>query len=156
MFTISIPGREKVSIEHIILDYHGTLAIDGKMIDGVKEKLVQLSQSFHIHVITADTFGACGEQLQGLNCSIQILEADNQSKQKESYLKEVCKKNIIAIGNGANDSLMLKCADIGIALIQQEGVAIETLLSSDIVCNHIHDALDLMTNPKRLIATMRV
>jgi hypothetical protein len=37
----NIPGREVLEITTIILDLNGTLAIDGKIIEGVKERLVE-------------------------------------------------------------------------------------------------------------------
>jgi len=50
---------------------------------------------------------------------------------------------------------MLKEAGLGIALIGDEGCSTETLLGSDVVCNSIKDALGLLLNDKRLIATLR-
>ena len=62
---------------------------------------------------------------------------------------------MVAIGNGRNDGPMLKAAALGIALVQQEGGAVETLLSADIVSTSILDALDLLSHPQRLVATLR-
>ena len=50
---------------------------------------------------------------------------------------------------------MLKAAALGIALVQQEGGAVETLFSADIVSTSILDALDLFSHPQRLVATLR-
>ena len=36
MIAIDIPGYKKIELAHLVLDYNGTLAIDGKLIDGVK------------------------------------------------------------------------------------------------------------------------
>jgi soluble P-type ATPase len=59
------------------------------------------------------------------------------------------------IGNGNNDSEMVKNAILGIAIIGDEGCATPTLLQSDISCTNIADALELLLNEKRLIATLR-
>ena len=32
MITVAIPGRDTIEIEHIALDYNGTIAADGKLI----------------------------------------------------------------------------------------------------------------------------
>jgi soluble P-type ATPase len=61
----------------------------------------------------------------------------------------------VAIGNGRNDRKMPKAAAIGIALIQTEGGSAEALASADIASSTILEALDLLQNPKRLIATLR-
>ncbi|MEE3719778.1 hypothetical protein V2H45_23835 [Tumidithrix elongata RA019] len=50
---------------------------------------------------------------------------------------------------------MLKESVLGIALIQKEGGSVEASIDADIVSNSILDALDLLQNPKRLIATLR-
>jgi len=67
---------------------------------------------------------------------------------------ELGAQNCVCIGNGRNDRLMLKEAVLGIALRQQEGVALAALaalLAADIITGSIIDALD----PLRLIASMR-
>ena len=47
-------------------------------------------------------------------------------------------------------------AALGIAVIEGEGAAVEAILASDIASPNIGTALDLLENPKRLIATLRV
>lgn len=61
----------------------------------------------------------------------------------------------MAIGNGRNDSKMLAAAAVGVALIQREGGAAVTAANADVLCSSIFDALALLKNPKRLIATLR-
>ena len=60
------------------------------------------------------------------------------------------------MGNGRNDRLMLKEAALGVAVMLAEGVFTETLTAADVVCRDILDALNLLTNPLRLVATLRV
>jgi hypothetical protein len=36
MITVDIPRYRRIDAEHLVLDYNGTLAIDGNIIDGVK------------------------------------------------------------------------------------------------------------------------
>jgi soluble P-type ATPase len=50
---------------------------------------------------------------------------------------------------------MLKKAALSIAVIQKEGSALTTLKNANIVCTDIKDALELLINPQRLIATLR-
>jgi phosphoserine phosphatase len=65
-------------------------------------------------------------------------------------------ENVVAIGNGVNDSLMLKKAALGIVVIGGEGAAQKTIKEADIVVKDIHDALGLLLNRLRLIATLRL
>jgi soluble P-type ATPase len=50
---------------------------------------------------------------------------------------------------------MLAAATVGVAVMQAEGAAAETLAAADIVVATIGDALDLLLRPARLIATLR-
>ena len=66
MITIDIPGSQKLELEHLVLDYNGTIACDGFLILGVKDILINLSRSLTIYVLTADTFGGAQKELQGI------------------------------------------------------------------------------------------
>ena len=155
MISVDIPGNKILNLENLVLDYNGTLAIDGIIINGVKEKLNYLSTKLNVHVITADTFGKAAENLSDVNCNLTILKSSNQQTEKQYFIKKIGASGTVAIGNGLNDSLMLKDAALGIVLIQQEGAAVKTLLNADVVCYNILDALDLLQNPLRLKATLR-
>lgn len=155
MITIDISGRKQLQIEHLVLDFNGTLAVDGNLIDGVKERLQELSGKLNVHVVTADTFGTVTNQLKGIACRIKILEKETQDKQKKNYIKQLGKKRCAAIGNGYNDWQMLKHAALSIATIQAEGASLQSLKYATMVCNSINHALDLLLNSNRLVATLR-
>ena len=63
--------------------------------------------------------------------------------------------SVIAFGNGANDSAMLRLAAVGVAVLIAEGVAASTLQSADVLTTSPIDAIQLVLHPKRLIATLR-
>lgn len=155
MIVIDIPGNRKIEAEHLVLDFNGTLALDGQLIDGVRPLLEQLSQRLSIHVVTADTFGTSFHALAGINCSLEILRTSSQAEQKERFVQQLGGETVIAIGNGLNDLLMVKSAELGIVLLQLEGASVSTLMNADIVCTHINDSLELLLHPKRLVATLR-
>lgn len=155
MITIATLGHEKMVAEHLVLDYNGTLAIDGKLIDGLLPILKTLSSHITIHILTADTFGTSKEELIGINCKLMILSPDSQDLYKENYVDNLEREKVIAIGNGANDALMLEAAALGIVVIQKEGASRKAIDHSDIVCTSIFDALDLLAKPLRLLATLR-
>jgi len=155
MIAIDIPGHGKIEVKHLVLDYNGTLAIDGKLISGTRPLLENISRKLTIHVLTADTFGTSKKELTGINCNLKILKSSQQDIQKEGYLVRLAGEQVIAIGNGMNDSLMLKKADIGIAVVQKEGTSIKSLLCADIVCSNIIDALEMIIYTQRIVATLR-
>jgi soluble P-type ATPase len=51
---------------------------------------------------------------------------------------------------------MLQAAVLGIVVLQEEGAAITAWQAADIVVPNILAALDLLLEPERLIATIRV
>ena len=38
MLTIPIPGRSALQLQHIVLDYNGTIALDGELMPGVEDR----------------------------------------------------------------------------------------------------------------------
>jgi len=155
MIEISVPGHKKFQFKYLILDYNGTLACDGKLIKGVKGTLADLSKELELHVLTADTFGKARAGLEGIQCKLSILPLDNQDTGKLEYTQRLGAGYTVCIGNGRNDRLMLAEAALGIAVIQQEGAAFETLQAADVVCTGIVSALNLLLYPLRLVATLR-
>ena len=155
MISIDIPGFHNLNLEHLVMDYNGTLACDGELLPGVAEAVRDLAPRISIHVITADTFGLARAQLAGLPVTLTITPTENQAETKLRFISGLGADRVVAVGNGRNDLRMLKGAALGIAVIQAEGSATETLAGTDVVCTDILDALELLRNPKRLIATLR-
>ena len=152
---IQIPGYGELVLNHLVMDYNGTLAIDGNLINGVKAALIKISKSLSLHVLTADTFGIAKEGLEGIPCQLTILPKDDQQGGKLRFVQDLGAGQTVTIGNGRNDQLMLKEAALGIAVILEEGASVQTLQSADVVCRSIVSALELLLNPLRLTATLR-
>ena len=150
-----IPGREIIEVKNVLLDYNGTIATDGKLIDGVGELINELSDRINFYVLTADTFGSVKKELANVDCKVTIIPKGNQDIAKLDFLKHLGKDVTLAVGNGKNDKLMLKEAIVGVALIQDEGVCVETMLAADIACKSIIDVFQYFKTPNRLIATLR-
>ena len=155
MIEIEIPGFGDLALQHLVLDYNGTLACDGKLLEGVRERLSMLSEQLEVHIITADTFGMAQTELDGLPCRIKILKQSNEAAQKENFIKALGAKKTAAIGNGNNDRLMLKKARLSVAVMGHEGCAVAALHAADIVVADINAGLDLLISPIRCRATLR-
>ncbi|MCF8067320.1 MAG: ATPase P [Desulfobacterales bacterium] len=152
---IRVPGYDDLELEHLVLDYNGTLACDGKLLKGVADCLKRLSKKLEIHVVTADTFGHVKLELVDVPCSITILPLGSQDEGKREYIINLNPDVTVCIGNGRNDRLMLKEAALGIAVIMGEGAARGAILSADVISTDIVSALKLLENPLRLTATLR-
>jgi soluble P-type ATPase len=155
MIALTVPGFGALALEHLVLDYNGTLAVDGRLLPGVRGALTALAEELVIHVITADTFGLAGTELAGLPVNITIIPQEAQADAKLAYVEHLGAERVFAIGNGRNDRKMLAAAAVGVALAQAEGAAAETIAAADIVATGILDGLDLLRNTKRLTATLR-
>jgi len=155
MIEIAVPGYKTLKLKYIVLDYNGTMAIDGRLIAGVKDRLAELSDNLEIHVLTADTFGKVRSALEGFEAKLSILPLEKQDAGKLHYIQKLGPESTVCIGNGRNDQLMIAAAALGITVVQEEGAAFETLQAADVVCTGIVPALELLLNPLRLVATLR-
>ena len=155
MIEIAIPGGKTLEIHHLVLDYNGTLAMDGELITGVSDRLKLLAGSVQIHVLTADTHGTVREKVDSIDCLVHVIGEGEQDKQKSHYLNSLGVDSAMAIGNGRNDTLMLSQASLGVAVLQSEGMSPMAMTASDICCSNINDALELLLKPSRVKATLR-
>lgn len=155
MLYIEIPGNKTLALAHLVLDYNGTIACDGAIKAGVLHRLRRLSQQLQVHVITADTHGSVQEACWGDFITIHVIAKNDQDRQKLAYIEQLGAQSCVAVGNGMNDALMLKCATLGIAVMQEEGCATKTLVASDLLFSSIDDLLDSLLQPKRVIASLR-
>ena len=150
-----IPGRDAIEIKNVVFDFNGTIAVDGKLIEGVAELINELSIEINFHVITADTYGSVEKEMATINGSVVKIPENNQDKGKLAFLEKLGKDKTLCVGNGNNDKLMLKEAVIGIAIIQEEGVCVDTLFAADIACKSIIDVFSYFKTPDRMKATLR-
>jgi soluble P-type ATPase len=107
MIRIAIPGFRDLKLEHLVMDYNGTLAADGILLPGVGHVLTSMSSDIRIHVITADTFGLAAAQLAGLPVELTILAEEFQAEAKLDFVTKLGSDRVVAIGNGRNDRKML-------------------------------------------------
>lgn len=152
---MEIPNYGQLNIKHIVCDYNGTIAKDGKLLPNIKNIFKMLAKNYKIHVITADTFGTVKKELETINITIKILSSSDHTQEKCDYIKTIGSQNCASIGNGNNDIKMMQEAMLSIAIIGDEGCSTPVLMNSDIVCKSITDALSLFLNQKRIIATLR-
>ena len=155
MLTIDIPGGPALELFYLVLDFNGTIALDGEIRSGVPERLARLAQHLEIHILTADTHGTVAGKLADLPCSLTIIAGHDQDLAKLNFISTLDSQATIAIGNGRNDRLMLQQAALGIGIIGSEGINTAALLAADLLCTTIDDALDLLLYPRRLQATLR-
>ena len=154
MLTVNIPGREEMTLSHLILDYNGTIAEDGRIIEGIASRLEELSEKLRIYVITADTHGTAAKRCEGLPLAVMTFPTTEVGEIKAAEARKLT-GGVVTIGNGFNDIQMSDAADLSICVIGREGCCGALLAHCDIVVTSIHDALDLLLKTDRLRATLR-
>lgn len=155
MIELTIPGRGTVRLKHLVCDVNGTLAVDGRLVDGMVSRLSALRDRLELHLLTADTHGRQRFIDERLKTQAVRVTRGQEAEQKAAYVRRLGSETVIAIGQGANDAAMLRTAAIGVCVLSAEGTAVETLLAADLVTPDIHTALDLIEHPLRLVASLR-
>jgi P-type E1-E2 ATPase len=155
MIELDIPGFGQRALQHLVLDYNGTLAIDGRIQPGVSSRLSQLKHDMRIHILTADTFGTVRATFGQTDYTVHILPAGDERQAKAEYVRTLGADSCVCLGNGANDAAMLAEAALSMAVLQPEGVAKAALLAAHVLVPGIEAGLDLLLHPSRLKATLR-
>ncbi len=153
---LNIPGRERMTISHLLLDYNGTIALNGILLPSIPQKIKAINKiGFTVHLVTADTNGTVRNQCADLPIEIQIFDNSNVAEKKKALAEQLGANNCICIGNGFNDAQMFDVCSISIIIMSSEGCSVKSFLKADIACKDIEDAFDLILNPNRMIATLR-
>jgi P-type E1-E2 ATPase len=157
MDAIRIPGRQSYHVTAVVLDLNGTVAIGGEVVPGTAKRVRALREAgVTCYLLTADTRGRGAATAASLGLVLQLVDRGNEAVQKAAFIEHVGAEHVFAVGNGANDAEMLRAAAIGVAVIQPEGTAMAALQAADLVVPDINAALDLLLDPSRLIATLRI
>jgi soluble P-type ATPase len=149
---IAIPGRDVLTLRYLVLDLNGTLAVDGQVVAGVAERLDALRAHLQPHVLTAGTHGHMEECAMVLGVQPRAIGTGTE---KQDHVRTLGPDQVVAMGNGANDVLMLQEAALAIAVLGPEGLCAGALAASDVVVADPCAGLDLLLHPARLVATLR-
>ena len=154
MLTIEIPGRPVLTLEHLVLDYNGTIAVDGKLLPDAKERIRALGEALRIHVLTADTYGTVKAECEPLGIEVQTFPKGSAAQFKAQFVRALA-GGACAVGNGFNDINMFDEADLSIAVLEGEGMCAALLPHADVMVRSIAEGLDLLLKPDRLRADLR-
>jgi P-type E1-E2 ATPase len=155
MIELNVPGLGTLTLEHMVLDLNGTISLDGQVLPGVAERVAELSSQLTVHLLSADTRGLAADTARQLGVHLERVTPGHEGAQKQQFVERLGRQKVVTVGNGANDRQMLEAAALGIAVLGSEGLAVASLSAADLVAGSIQDALDLLINPQRLLATLR-
>lgn len=155
MFKINLPGRNELTVRHIVFDFNGTLATDGKLDPVVREMLARLKALADIYILTSDTYGSVRSECQDLGVQIITLSGNHCGEEKRKFVHQLGADNTICVGNGTNDSGMFEACSLAIIILGDEGCSVEALFKANIAVKNIRDALMMLLNTRRITATLR-
>ncbi|NJE02973.1 HAD family hydrolase [Thermococcus sp. MV11] len=147
---MEIPNFGNVEVRAVLFDLNGTLGENGRVPDEVKELLSKLADKYTVVVLSADTFGTLEEELKGLPVRIERVSSGAEKAEiARGYAPYA------AVGNGNNDVAMLEGAELAFCVVGPEGATIDALLASDIAVKDVRDAIAVLLDERKLIATLR-
>ncbi len=155
MIELEVPSRGTLRISKVVLDYNGTIAVDGAPARGVGERIRHLSRAVEdVIIVTADTYGTVAHACLGLPVRVITFPSGEAAGEKARIVRslggEVC-----CMGNGHNDRLMFDVAELSIAVMDVEGMSASLLSHADILARSASEALDLLLDVDRIRATLR-
>lgn len=152
---ISIPGFKELDIRNILLDFNGTIAVNGKISLSVKKYINLLANEYKIYILTADTYRTASHECIDLPVELLKYTNENVAQKKLTMLQNLGSEHCAAIGNGRNDIDMLKAASLSISVMETEGMYAPLFSYADICTKSIEDALSLLLEKNKLIADLR-
>jgi len=155
MISVPIPGWGELSIEYLMIDFNGTVAVDGKLKKEVKDAIDRISRYVKVFIITADSYDSVDAELGTSNVTFIKVNKVSSGDEKARVVKELGPEKIVAIGNGSNDVAMMRESALGIAVVGDEGCSAALVKEADIVVSDTMKALGLLMHPERLVATLR-
>jgi len=157
MKKLRIPNHGEITIENVIFDINGTIQFKGALYKDLKVKFAQLKEIYNVYLISSDTRGNLRDLAKELGVKhVKVSEQSiSDTEAKNNELNKLGKERTVAIGNGNNDSLMLKNAVLGLAVIGSEGATKKCLMNSDVIFPDPISAIDFLLDDNIMIATLR-
>lgn len=155
MILYQIPGRKDIEIENLVFDYNGTIAVNGKLIDGVSQLINELSNHVNIYILTADTYGTVEKECQNIKAKVLTFPKENAGQSKRDIVRNLDCNKTLCLGNGFNDIPMFEEAVLSIAIIEGEGASGKLLSKADIVVRDIIEGIKIILNSNMIKATLR-
>lgn len=149
MIILHRPGQPNIEIECLLIDYEGSLAIDGRVHPKAKDKINLLSKRIKIYILAKDEKEKVEERLKNVKAEVFFLQEGQATMEKLELLKRVGPERTVAIGNGTDDVSLLEEAILSICVIGKEGASGEALKKADLVVTDVINGLDFLLKPLR-------
>ena len=88
-WAVSMPGRGRLVLRHLVLDLNGTIAFDGAVLPGVIERVHRLGSRLEVHLATADTRGRGAATAAVLGATLQPVASGQEAEQKRELVRRL-------------------------------------------------------------------
>ncbi len=154
MILIQRPGQESIEIDYILIDFEGTLALDGRVHPKAKDKINLLSKRTKIYIFAKGEKEKIEETLRRVKAELFFLKEEDSSSKKLDLLLNLGAPRAVVIGNGLDDVPLMEEAGLSMVIIGKEGTSGKLIQTADLVFTNIVDALDFLLKPLRQKATL--
>jgi soluble P-type ATPase len=154
MISIQRPGMESLELHFVLIDFEGTLAMDGRIHPKAKDKVNLLSKRVTVYILTKSSKEKVEETLKKMKAEILYMTEGDSSQQKLDVLQRLGPHQTAVIGNGFDDVQIMEQAGLGMCVIGKEGSSAEAMAKADLVVTNVLDALDFLLKPLRQKATL--
>jgi len=145
---------EDLDIHFVLIDFEGTLAMDGRVHPKAKDKVNLLSKRATVTILTKSNREKVEKTLRKMKAEILYVAEGDSSQQKLNVLQRLGPHQTAVIGNGLDDGQIMEQAGLGMCVIGKEGSSAEAMAKADLVVTHVLDALDFLLKPLRQRATL--
>jgi soluble P-type ATPase len=145
---------ENLELHFILIDFEGTLAMDGRIHPKAKDKVNLLSKRVTVYILTKSSKEKVEETLKKMKAEILYMTEGDSSQQKLDVLQRLGPHQTAVIGNGFDDVQIMEQAGLGMCVIGKEGSSPEAVAKADLVVTSVLDALDFLLKPLRQGATL--
>lgn len=151
---------DELTIERLMLDLNGTLAVGGKILHGVVESLRRLQAAgVELLLVTGDGRGTAEEVRQQFRADgVELQLVATGKKAGTGYVKlqrvlEAGADTTVFIGNGGGDALALRAAVLSIAVTQGELLSVAAMSGAVGHATDVCHALEALLSFEVLRAT---
>ena len=145
---------ENLELHFVLIDFEGTLAMDGRVHPKAKDKVNLLSKRATIYILAKSNREKVEETLRKMKAEILYVTEGDSSQQKLDVLQRLGPHQTAVIGNGFDDVQIMEQAGLGMCVIGKEGSSPEAVAKADLVVTSVLDALDFLLKPLRQGATL--
>jgi soluble P-type ATPase len=149
----NIPEVWEIEIDTIVLDLNGTLSVNWKIVEWVKERLEKLKSLWmSIILLTWDHRWIAQDMCDELWINFKIAKS---AEEKGKHMDNLNCEKTVSIWNARIDIETFKRAKLSITTLQAEWIQVRIIEHVDIIVTSINHALDILIDWNSLCATMR-